>query len=294
MNHNPLPLMKNRKTIKHFLWTAGLALLGLIAAPGFWNTFDLKVTDVIIENQALSQALFGKTVVHLTDLHMTHPGIREKEVLKRLEALKPDLVFLTGDYIAWEGAVQEALAFLNRINPPMGAYAVIGDYDMSRSRVACLFCHEKGSKNPTQAHSVHMLNNTMMRIQSGKTGFYLYGMSEGDQDDEIIQKHLSAIPQEEGLIVLSHNPMRFNLLDDHRETFMMAGDTHGGQIPLPALVWRILGYEKNRWYNAGLFKQGKKQMYVSRGIGWSHLPLRLFCPPEIVVYHFLPIERDGQ
>ena len=69
---------------------------------------------------------------------------------------------------------------------------------------------------------------------------------------------------------------------------MLAGDTHGGQIPLPFPSWllRLIGYEKNASYSQGYFKKGNAKMYVSRGIGTSHIPIRLFRKPEIVVLHF--------
>jgi len=87
-------------------------------------------------------------------------------------------------------------------------------------------------------------------------------------------------------IILAHNPLAFDILPEDQEVLVLAGDTHGGQIPLPSWLWRILGYEKCARYNQGLFRKGKKRMYVSRGIGTSHLPLRIFRRPEVVVLHF--------
>jgi predicted MPP superfamily phosphohydrolase len=87
-------------------------------------------------------------------------------------------------------------------------------------------------------------------------------------------------------IILSHNPLVFDSLASNQNVLMLSGDTHGGQVPLPSWIWRVLGYEKNARYNQGLFIKGKKKMYVTRGIGTSHLPLRLFRPPELVVLHF--------
>ena len=87
-------------------------------------------------------------------------------------------------------------------------------------------------------------------------------------------------------IILCHNPLTFDDLDKNQDVLMLAGDTHGGQIPLPSWLWRILGYEKNARYNQGFFQEGRKKMYVSRGIGTSHLPIRMFRRPEVVVLHF--------
>jgi hypothetical protein len=76
------------------------------------------------------------------------------------------------------------------------------------------------------------------------------------------------------------------MLGDEGSVLMLAGDTHGGQLYLPAWVWRFLGYEKNARYNKGLYHRGDHRLYVSRGLGTSHLPFRLFCRPEITVFIF--------
>jgi predicted MPP superfamily phosphohydrolase len=47
-----------------------------------------------------------------------------------------------------------------------------------------------------------------------------------------------------------------------------------------------MGYTKNALYNEGVFEKGQKKMYVSRGIGTSHIPIRLFRQPEVVIFHF--------
>ena len=89
-------------------------------------------------------------------------------------------------------------------------------------------------------------------------------------------------------IILSHSPLNFDLIRDDQTLLMLAGDTHGGQVLMPGWLFRVLGYKKNAHYNQGLFEKGQKKLFVSRGIGTSHLPLRLLRPPEVVVFHFSP------
>ena len=80
--------------------------------------------------------------------------------------------------------------------------------------------------------------------------------------------------------------MVFDELNSDRNYMIFAGDTHGGQVRFPGWLWKILGYDKNAKYNSGLFEKGNMKMYVTRGIGTSHVRFRLFCPPEITVFHF--------
>jgi predicted MPP superfamily phosphohydrolase len=92
--------------------------------------------------------------------------------------------------------------------------------------------------------------------------------------------------EKQPVILLSHTPLVFDRIDSSREIFMLAGDTHGGQMPLPAYLWKFVGYEKCAKYLMGFYSMGNKKLYVSRGIGTSHIPFRLFCRPELVVLHF--------
>jgi predicted MPP superfamily phosphohydrolase len=266
----------------------GLSVLGL-AGYGLWvEPNQLVVRHVWIEDASLAEVLKGKVVVQISDLHMEEIGRREQKVLQILNKLKPDLIFLTGDYVQWDGDYEAALAFLPKLKAKVGVWAVMGDYDYSGSRKSCLFCHEKGSGRPTRRHSVQFLRNSYDKVDLTDGFIWIGGVDWEMERLYFSDGQLSAGKGKGPTIILSHNPLNFDLLDDDNDTLMLSGDTHGGQIPLPSWLWRILGYEKSARYAQGLFENGRKKMFVSRGIGTSHIPIRLFCPPEVVVLHFTP------
>ncbi|HEX8947876.1 MAG TPA: hypothetical protein VF790_02870 [Dissulfurispiraceae bacterium] len=102
-------------------------------------------------------------MVQLSDLHIgDRLGMREREVLRILDRLQPDFIFLTGDYLTWKGDAKGALVFLSRLKAKNGVWGVMGDYDYSRSRQSCVFCHEEGSTGPTRKHKVHFLKNAFL------------------------------------------------------------------------------------------------------------------------------------
>ncbi|MCJ8503037.1 metallophosphoesterase, partial [Desulfatitalea alkaliphila] len=230
--------------------------------------------------------LRGKTAVHLTDLHIEEMGAREARVLEVVGDIGPDMIFLTGDYIPWVGDAGPAIDFLARLRAPDGVWAVMGDYDYSDGRQSCLFCHAPGSGAPTQAHGVRFLRNAAERVALGDGEIYVGGV-DGDafQAFDGWREFLEG-DADTAAILLSHSPLVFDDLDGERSVLVLAGDTHGGQIPLPGWLWGLLGYEKNARYNAGWFERGKSRMYVSRGLGTSHLRLRLLRRPEVVVIAF--------
>jgi uncharacterized protein len=264
----------------------GLAVLigiyGTLIEPEMVETRHLWVNKYGSDKKILE----GKIAIHISDLHISDIGPRETKVLKIIEAADPDFIFLTGDYVRWEGNYEPALTFISRLKAKVGVWAVMGDYDYSNSRNSCLFCHEQGTGNPTKRHKVHFLRNSRERINFSERYFWIVGL-DGEIEEELKSEEILNPPgRNEPVIVLSHSPLAFDGISDNRKLIMLSGDTHGGQIPLPSWLWGILGYDKCARYNQGLFSKGMKKMYVNRGIGTSHIPFRFFRRPEITVLHF--------
>ncbi len=252
-----------------------LSLLACIATYGYFIEPDnLEVTHLYPDITALK----GKTAVHLSDIHIKEIGVLEKKLLNLLDEIKPDFIFLTGDFVKWSGNYEPALFFLSQLKAKEGIYAVMGDYDYSNSRKSCLFCHEKDTGKFTEQHPVKFLRNSKIDIVLEKETVTIAGIDEGYEDGDA---DIACAD-----IVLSHSPLFFGEIESNDEILILSGDTHGGQIPLPSWLWDLLGYEKNARYDHGLYKEENKMMYVSRGIGTSHVRFRLFRRPEVVVLHF--------
>jgi len=248
---------------------------------------QFRVNHVQIPYPQMRDILKNKTVVQISDLHLTGNRSLEDKILSVLDSLKPDFIFLTGDYVQWDGDYEVALDLLSRMKARVGVWAVMGDYDYSNSRKSCLFCHEKDSGEFTKRHRVHFLKEKYEQIKL-EEGVFWIGGADFTENHDAFRAETRKLSKERRLpvMILSHNPLLFDKLDSDQNVFILAGDTHGGQIPLPSWLWRIMGYEKNALYNYGVFQRGEKKMFVSRGIGTSHLPFRLSCAPEIVVFHF--------
>lgn len=238
----------------------------------------------------LSQGVYRDiTIAQISDLHIKRDDKQVAQILKILQSLKADAIALTGDYVEWNGDYKVALNILAKVNAKKGVYAVMGDYDYSNFRKSCVFCHEQGTGKPTKSHSVKFLRNSCDKVAIGKDTMMICGV-DGTQANEpvspVVVKHLQDTTEGKAAIVLSHSPLVFDLIDSNQDVLVLAGDTHGGQIPLPSWAWKLLGYEKNAKYEQGWFEEGKKKMYVSRGIGTSHFPIRFMRRPEIAVFHF--------
>lgn len=248
--------------------------------------YQLEIHHVRIRDPFLGNIFSNKTVVQLSDLHINTIGKREQEILKILDELQPDIIFLTGDYVKWKGDYEAALTFLSQLKAKVGIWGVMGDYDFSRSRRSCLFCHAEGSGAFTQIHQVHFLRNLTEIVHLPNGPIQISGVDSYGEEESLPPQRLHVLKTKKPSIVLSHSPLLFRLFGKDQHVLVLAGDTHGGQVPLPAWLLRLAGYDKNVLYNQGLYEEGSKKMFVSRGIGTSHVPIRLLRKPEIVVLHF--------
>lgn len=262
-----------------FLTTVGL--YGLFVEPGQVAVHHLQIGACVFRDR-----LASKTAIHLSDLHIKEFGGHEQEVLRIVNEENPDFIFLTGDYISWREEPEAALCFLSGLRAKIGTWAVTGDYDYSRPRRSCLFCHDGENGKPSTRHSVRFLKNSYDQLDLPGGHLWIGGIDPGEAGPVAPVEPRPPVRGKGPGILLSHSPMEFEAHGEDEELLIFAGDTHGGQIPLPGLFWQLLGYKKNAYYEQGLFEKGRKKMIVSRGIGTTHIPFRILRPPEIIVVHF--------
>jgi len=268
---------------------ACISICGLFLAAGLYGflvePYAITIRHVSVEDPALRRVLGGYTLVHLSDLHISRIGTRERKALRMIEELQPDIILLTGDYVSWQGDYTPAFDFLSRLKATIGIWAVMGDYDYSATRKSCLFCHEQGSAAPSTRHGVRFLKNHAERVSLPGGELWIAGI-DGELGTGSSPENVQLLTEHSGTLLLSHEPLVFEAVDDNSSVLILAGDTHGGQIPLPQWAWKKLGYRQHK-YMRGLYCKARKKMYVTTGIGTSTLPVRFLRPPEIVVFHFV-------
>ncbi|MCD4692446.1 MAG: metallophosphoesterase [Calditrichales bacterium] len=255
----------------------------------------LIVTTVEIKSDAFADILENKTVVHLSDLHFKdgkNPLLNK--ILKRLENIKPDLIFLSGDYVDWfsgSEAYDHAEYFLSQLKAAYGVYAVMGDADYTCAFRHCLFCHTENSVQPPVKHSVHFLRDTNKVIQIDDHQLNIAGLNVNinlSANIQFMHSLIDSLPT----IFLSHTSMPYDKLDADKNVFMLCGDTHGGQVYLPIWLWKILKRKIDPKHMYGYFHEKNKHLFVNSGIGVSFINIRFGVPPEIVLLKF--IHTDGE
>ncbi len=223
--------------------------------------------------------LDGLRLAYLSDVHAG--SYMEAEDLNRLcdavTALEPDLVCLGGDLV---NARPEEVALwrepLRRLRAPLGVFAAPGNHEYEAEHDLKLW------KDVLGEAGVVVLVNDARRVRHRDAGLWIAGVDDLCDGVPDVELALRGIPEEEPVVLLSHNPDFFHEAAHVGVDLMLSGHTHGGQIapfgrPFPGMSHTRLGL----W--AGRYQREGAQLFVGRGAGVTLLPVRIGAPAEVPI-----------
>lgn len=260
-----------------------VAFLCAVLGAGYFDAFVLepnwlKVERVAVSHPALAAALGPLTVAQVSDVHIrSAPGFLESELSRTLARLAPDVVFYTGDLVSRRAALAEFWALAGTVSPRIWSYAIPGDDDEGLINDRW---HDPGWRKA----GIALLANEIVPLRwpgAGERGLWLIGACPDFPWGSVREK----VPEGETVIVLAHRPVDVKQAVLAGAQMVFSGDTHGGQIGVPALQ-RFSTYARRGPYTAGLYRVKDTLLYVNRGIGWKARPMRFFCRPEVTVFRF--------
>jgi predicted MPP superfamily phosphohydrolase len=262
-------------------------LLSLVVALAV-DAFFVEPARLVVNRQELRlpnwpAELSGVRVALLSDLHVGSPhwGIsRLHELVLKVNAERPDLILLGGDYLIndiWFGEHVEADAIaleLGQLQAPLGVFAVLGNHDWWNDgpKVRAAF----------EAHGITVLDDEVRRIHFNGKNVCLLGVRDETKRSRSARDELDLALPGMPLLVLMHEPDLFADFDA-RATLTLAGHTHGGQVDLPLLGRRVVPSRYGPRYAAGQIVENGRHLFVTSGVGTSIIPIRFRVPPEIAL-----------
>lgn len=215
------------------------------------------------------------TVAWLADLHYG-PFIREGSLAAWVDttlALRSDLVLLGGDLVDYlqRGSLDPLLEQLSRIQAPLGVWGVWGNHDHHR-----LGPMIGDFEVALDAAGVRILRNRGALVRDD---LFLAGIDDLRTGRPDLRAALAERPADVPCLLLSHNPDVLPAVPLSVD-LTLCGHTHGGQVCLPGVGAVVTSSRYGRRFVSG-WVEGPARGYVSRGLGVTHLPLRLGCPAEL-------------
>lgn len=259
---------------------------------GIWRRVTRAQPHVIerhrVETPGWPPGLPPLRLVALSDLHAgSHADdlARYQAICQEVNALRPDLIVLLGDYVntmpffgGWiaPAAIAQALAGLHA---PLGVHAVLGNHD---------WYYDGREVSEALDHAgISVLENAGVRLAHAGRSFWLAGLADDSTRTPDLPAALSGRADNEPAIIMSHDPACFAEVP-HGPNIMLSGHLHGGQVVFPGIgaLWTP-GRAPKAWLHGKIDEAGR-QLIVSAGLGTSGLPIRWNRPPE-----FLHIELAG-
>lgn len=262
----------------------------VVMAAGFLVVLDAFVIEpnwvdvhrVVIRDAELARVVGSTKMVHITDIHLTEGiGFREKKLIEKINALRPDIILFTGDIIDDATQVEPAVELFKSMRAAKGIYAIPGDTDR-------IVMDGRSLARELAPSGIHFLLNESRNIPlDNGSSMWLAGLDDSRSKRGLLEQVLSRSPPEEPAILIAASPSIFQEAIRAGVNLVLVGDTHGGQVGIPFLV-KMSRYANRTPYMKGLFTEGETAMYVNRGIGTKTLPIRFLCRPEIAVIEVKP------
>lgn len=252
-----------------------------LGPPGKWlqigSPDGFEWTHATLPIPHLPDGLVGTRIIHLTDIHATATWYPAYDtMLEAIAAAKADLVVVTGDFVDDKvdhtAALPTIARITSRLTAKLGVYGILGNHDRAHFEPRLI-----GS-------NVKLLNGDRTIIPRNGETIELIGMPGAERFDLTKRWLDNQPPPTTGVprLILSHFPDHLPYLTPLRPDVILAGHTHGGQICLPGglVVWH--NDKLPRRYNNGIHRVGDTWLVANRGIGYTRIPVRLFCPSEVI------------
>lgn len=226
----------------------------------------------------LPRAFDGYRIAHLSDVHCGPwtPAARVRRWVRRMNALHPDLVAVTGDLItagnAYVGAVSTALGELRARD---GVFACMGNHDYLTDGEAFACALESAG--------LTVLRNRGRVVQRGDDRLYVAGADDTWTGRDDVERALADRPPGAPAVLLAHDPTLFGEAAAHGVDLVLSGHTHGGQVAVPGAARRLNLARLVTPFTMGIYRRGACTLYVSRGAGTTGPPVRLGAPSEITL-----------
>ena len=290
-----------KKWLKFWLVLVALTVLASYAVLIEPRWINAKQIDVEIKHWA---GPAGLKVAVASDWHFTKRPLwrvmtveRARAIVQEINASRPDVILLPGDFIADRNyepdtaasAEDEIAEVLGQLRAPHGVYATLGNHEWWHGgldgQINQLPDGGLAFEAALERNGIRVLENTAVEIQSLK--LWVVGIGDDTTGHARPVQTKRAMPTDAQALVMMHDPNSLRLLPP-TQGLIVAGHTHGGQVYLPWIGALIIPSAAPRswaygWVAPSALTNGNTA-YVTNGLGVSILPVRFNMRPEWVLF----------
>lgn len=268
-------------------WLAQVAGTLLVIYAFFWEPHRLTVTRRVVRSPKLHPTAPPVRLLHLGDLHIERFSPREQRLLDQVQALAPDVIVFSGDflnlsYINDPQAQADCRRVLRQLSAPLGVYVVTGSPAVDVEAVIPSLLADM---------PVRWLRDERVTLAHHGHTFDVVGLTCTHQPHVDAPRLRAVLGQEPPLprftVLAYHTPDLAPEAADLGVDLQLSGHTHGGQVRLPGYGALFSGSLYGKLFEMGHKQVGAMTLYVTRGLGLEGKGaprVRFLCPPEIILW----------
>lgn len=267
-----------------------LIILIILISFLYFENNSIQITKKELYSSKVPKGFEGFKIIQISDLHIKAFGRNNKGLVEKIKDEKPHIIVITGDLVDRRRYNEDkSLDFIDRIKDICPIYYVTGNHEAWSGKFPSL-------ERKLKERKVNVLRNDKLAVSKGGDYINILGVddpafntkdySEAYKDFEITKNALKSMEydkEREFNILLSHRPELFDIYEETGIDLVFAGHAHGGQIYIP-FIGGVIAPNQGFFpkYYKGAYNKNNTTMIVSRGLGNSVAPQRLFNRPEII------------
>ncbi len=262
-----------------------LLLLALLALRLYLDNAAVVTKEYTVASKAVPAGFSGLRIAQISDLHGNERLYRA--LTEKVRAVRPDLIFLTGDISDREEQWEALAGLLEELTAIAPCYYCSGNHEWADLAPEPFF-------RKLAQTGVTVLRNEWVTLERGGDTLVLAGLEDpnGYADMSSPEEVMASIREATGagVLVLCHRPGLFPRLSAAGYGVVFSGHNHGGLFRLPFLGGVIGPSDFLPEYDKGLFRLGDSLMLVSPGLAGSNGIPRFWNRPEVPVAVLRPAE----
>jgi predicted MPP superfamily phosphohydrolase len=271
--------MNKNKKMKSKIIIIGVVLF--LVGCLYQQNNGIVTTSIKIESTDIPNHFDGYKICQISDLHSKSFGLKQRRLVNKIVENNPDVIVVTGDTVDARRYNEEScLELFSQITDIAPVYFVTGNHEAKSHKF------EEFEKR-LKAADVIVLRNDSQTINIDEDEILIIGLDDPSFYLMNINTTLEKLTEHTDStfsILLSHRPELMDVYAEQNVNLIFSGHAHGGQVRLP-LVGGLIAPNQGFFpqYTSGLYKKDNSLMVVSRGLGNSLAPQRIFNRPEIVL-----------
>lgn len=261
--------MNNKRTMKIIKY---IIIVACLVSFSYYSNNALEVTVIEVESDKIQEDV---RIVHLSDLHGKQFGEDNKKLIQLIKEQNPDIIAFTGDLIdsRRQDNIEESISFIEELSKLYEVYFILGNHDNSLKR------------RDLYSDDIDSIEGDFYYLQGDYNNIKVNNNDLSIMCFDIYTDRIESFKDEDSFkVLLNHYPQNFDNYNIYDIDLVLTGHTHGGQFDLP-FVGGVYAPGQGLFpeYYKGIYEENDTYMVVSRGLGNSAFPQRLFNRPEVVV-----------